>query len=401
MKIAIAGASGQVGQMLVPRLVNSGASLVLIGRDTEKLQALFSDQISLNYETLENADQRFDVFINLAVINNNSDENSKAFNSVNVDLPISLVKICIKCSATRFVNISSVHALDMANRTLYAVSKRRSEKIIAETESLSVKTAYLASVYADKWGGKLSILNKFPQRFSERLFASIRALKPTTHIENLVNYILDPQNQESATILTDGQSKNRFFHFVKRLFDLSVALATLFFLGWLMILIWIAVRLDSAGPGIFVQNRIGRNRKVFTCYKFRTMKLGTVSAGTHETSVSYVTRIGHFLRSTKLDELPQIFNIFKNEISLIGPRPCLPVQTCLIEARDKLGIYSLKPGISGIAQINNIDMSDPEKLAHWDEKYLKLQSLLMDVKIAVATVVGRGQGDKIASDEVG
>lgn len=399
MRIAIAGASGQVGKLLVPRLVNLNLSLVLIGRDPEKLESLFPDQISIDYEELAKTSEKFDIFINLAVINNDSSHSENIYSSVNVDLPIRLIRACIRCSVTTYINISSVHVLDATNQTPYAVTKRQFEKIIPETDSLSVKTVYLAAVYADRWGGKLSILNKFPKRISDNLFGVIRAFKPTTHIENLVDYIRDLHNQKSTAILTDGQSKNRFFHLVKRAFDLSVALAVLIFLGWFMVLIWVVVRLESAGPGIFAQDRMGKNKSVFTCYKFRTMKLGTASAGTHETSASSITRIGHFLRSTKLDELPQIFNIFKGEISLIGPRPCLPIQASLVEERDKLGIFSMKPGISGIAQINDIDMSNSRKLALWDEKYLALQSLLLDAKIALATVKGRGQGDKITKDE--
>ena len=99
---------------------------------------------------------------------------------------------------------------------------------------------------------------------------------------------------------------------------------------------------------------------------------------------------------TKIDELPQVLNIFKNEMSLIGPRPCLPVQEELIQARQALGVLSVKPGISGLAQINNIDMSDPELLARWDAKYIHLRSLLLDLKIFIATVLGRGQGDKVS-----
>ena len=140
--------------------------------------------------------------------------------------------------------------------------------------------------------------------------------------------------------------------------------------------------------------RVGRYGKTFTCYKFRTMQQGTVQAGTHEVSQASVTSIGRFLRGTKLDELPQVWNILKNEISLIGPRPGLPVQKELFEARQAWGVFDVKPGISGLAQVNNIDMSDPEKLARWDARYIALQSLVLDIKITLATVRGGGQGDK-------
>ena len=112
-------------------------------------------------------------------------------------------------------------------------------------------------------------------------------------------------------------------------------------------------------------------------------------------SQASVTPIGRFLRGTKLDELPQVWNILKNEISLIGPRPGLPVQTDLFEARQAWGVFEVKPGISGLAQVNNIDMSDPEKLARWDARYIALQSLVLDTKITIATIRGGGQGDRV------
>ena len=125
------------------------------------------------------------------------------------------------------------------------------------------------------------------------------------------------------------------------------------------------------------------------------MKQGTAQAGTHEISSSSVTLFGAFLRKTKLDELPQILNILRNEVSLIGPRPCLPLQETLIEARHKYGIFRMKPGISGFAQVNNVDMSDPEKLASWDARYGALRCLVLDAKIIISTAKGRGQGDRI------
>ena len=125
------------------------------------------------------------------------------------------------------------------------------------------------------------------------------------------------------------------------------------------------------------------------------MQQGTVQAGTHEVSQASVTRIGKFLRGTKVDELPQIWNILKNDISLVGPRPGLPIQRELFEERCAQGVFDVKPGISGLAQINNIDMSDPKRLAEWDARYIALQSLSLDIKIIISTIRGKGQGDKI------
>ena len=182
------------------------------------------------------------------------------------------------------------------------------------------------------------------------------------------------------------QAHNRIYRFMKRFIDLGFALFVVIFLWWLLALVWVLVKLQSPGPGIFAQERVGQDGQIFTCYKFRTMYLGTIQGPTNQVPLSQVTRLGHILRRSKLDELPQVWNILRNEFSLIGPRPCLPMQTELIEARTRLGVLALKPGISGLSQVEGIEMSEPERLAMNDARYLALQSLQMDAKILIETV---------------
>ena len=134
--------------------------------------------------------------------------------------------------------------------------------------------------------------------------------------------------------------------------------------------------------------------KEFTCYKFRTMKVDTPNLATHKIQDSYVTKVGLFLRKYKLDELPQALNILKGEMSLIGPRPCLPNQIELIKERDERNIFTIKPGISGWAAVNNVDMSNPKLLAQTDEEYLKLRSISLDIKIIIKTLLGSGFVDR-------
>src|SRR5690606_19839441 len=126
----------------------------------------------------------------------------------------------------------------------------------------------------------------------------------------------------------------------------------------------------------------------------RTMKLGTVEATTSQVSASAVTAIGRFLRRTNLDELPQVWNLLRNEMTLVGPRPCLPVQEDLIRARQERGGFSVKPSTTGHPQVNGIEMSEPETLARWDQRDVALQSLFLDWKLLIATVLGKGQGDR-------
>ena len=125
------------------------------------------------------------------------------------------------------------------------------------------------------------------------------------------------------------------------------------------------------------------------------MYVSAPNVATHEAPASAITPLGKFLRKTKIDELPQVFNILANQMSFVGPRPCLPTQTDLIAERQSRNILSLKPGITGLAQVNNVDMSNPEQLAKWDERYLKLRSILLDIQLIAETALGRGSGDKI------
>ncbi|KQT54164.1 lipid carrier--UDP-N-acetylgalactosaminyltransferase [Aureimonas sp. Leaf454] len=174
---------------------------------------------------------------------------------------------------------------------------------------------------------------------------------------------------------------------MKRIFDLVASLAGLVLLGWLIVLIAIAVRRNSPGPGILAQQRVGREGRVFVCYKLRTMFVGTAVVGTHEHSgAAHITGLGRFLRRSKLDELPQLWNVLKGEMSLVGPRPCLPVQTALVEARRRRGVLAVRPGITGKAQVMGVDMTEPERLAEIDAAYVAERSFFGDLALILRTV---------------
>lgn len=157
------------------------------------------------------------------------------------------------------------------------------------------------------------------------------------------------------------------------------------------------IRRDSPGEGIFRQDRVGKDRRVFCCYKLRTMAAGTRQAGTHEVSAASVTRLGSFLRRTKLDELPQLWNVARGEMAFVGPRPCLPSQEELIEERERRGVYTILPGITGLGQVRGIDMSDPVRLAEVDAEYVARRNLFFDLRIVAQTLVGKGAGDRVNS----
>ena len=149
------------------------------------------------------------------------------------------------------------------------------------------------------------------------------------------------------------------------------------------------------GSPLFFQTRVGWHQKSFTLVKFRTMKLNTDSVGTHLVDANSTTKFGVFLRKSKLDELPQLFNVLAGQMSLVGPRPCLLNQAELIAEREKRGVFSVRPGITGLAQVSNVDMSTPRKLSRYDQLMIKRLSLKLYVVILVATALGKGHGDRI------
>ena len=182
---------------------------------------------------------------------------------------------------------------------------------------------------------------------------------------------------------------------MKRPLDVAVSVLGLLILSPVVFAALLAIRCTSPGPGIFSQERVGRNGVSFRCHKLRTMYVGTASMPTHEVSASRITTVGRFLRRTKLDELPQLWNVLKGEMSLVGPRPCLPAQTALVEARRQLGVDALRPGITGLAQLRGIDMADPARLAGVDVEYLAAASLPTDLGILIQTVIsGEARGDR-------
>jgi len=182
---------------------------------------------------------------------------------------------------------------------------------------------------------------------------------------------------------------------MKRMFDLVLSLAVLLVALPVFAIVAVAIKSASKGTVLFAQPRVGKNRIPFTCYKFITMMMGVPSVGTHTAAAQWVTPVGRFLRSTKLDELPQLLNVIRGDMSLVGPRPCLLSQTEIIEARDEEGVFSIRPGITGLAQLASIDMSDPPALVAADKLYLDTHTLWTDFIIILRTVTGAGRGDPI------
>lgn len=179
-----------------------------------------------------------------------------------------------------------------------------------------------------------------------------------------------------------------------RLIDFLLAVFGLTFLFPLLIVITIIGFFDTGSP-VFFQKRVGRGQRPFTLVKFRTMSVDTKSVASHLASTASITKMGHILRKTKIDELPQLWNVLIGDMSLVGPRPCLFNQEELIQERESRGVFKVRPGITGLGQINEIDMSTPQLLAEVDQKMILNLNTQSYFSYILQTVVGKGSGDRV------
>ncbi len=179
-----------------------------------------------------------------------------------------------------------------------------------------------------------------------------------------------------------------------RFFDFTFALLGLIFAFPVLLAIYVLGLFDTGSP-LFRQERVGRHQKPFVLVKFRTMKIDTASVASHLASSASITRMGAFLRKTKLDELPQLWNVLKGEMSLVGPRPGLFNQQELTTERAQRGVFDVRPGITGLAQLSDIDMSTPKLLAETDQRMIRELTLAHYFKYILMTVLGKGAGDRV------
>lgn len=179
-----------------------------------------------------------------------------------------------------------------------------------------------------------------------------------------------------------------------RALDIVLSASGLILLSPLILLALLLAWLDTGSP-LFRQRRVGRNRRSFVLLKFRTMRPDAPSVASHLADAAAITTLGRFLRRSKIDELPQLWNVLQGEMSLVGPRPCLFDQQELIEERARRGVYNARPGITGLAQVRGIDMSTPALLAETDAAMLKTLNLRSYLCHIVLTILGRGFGDRV------
>ncbi|KAF1303528.1 sugar transferase [Enterococcus sp. JM9B] len=191
---------------------------------------------------------------------------------------------------------------------------------------------------------------------------------------------------------------------LKRGIDFLLSLIGIIVLSPIFLLLFLAIKLDSKGPIIFKQKRVGKNKRYFNIYKFRTMRVDTPKEmPTHllENPDYFITKVGKFLRKTSLDELPQLWNILKGDMAIIGPRPCLWNQYDLIEARDLYGANDIRPGLTGLAQISGRDELEIPVKARLDGTYTKEMSFALDVKCFFGTIGAVFKSDGVVEGGTG
>jgi len=183
---------------------------------------------------------------------------------------------------------------------------------------------------------------------------------------------------------------------ILRSLDIILAFAGLMLLAPILLMIYLLAVFDTGNP-LLRQIRLGRHQRPFVLLKFRTMKLDTAQLPSHLVNRDAITPFGSILRRTKLDELPQLWNVLQGEMSLVGPRPGLPNQYELTKNRAAQDVFSVRPGITGLAQLSGVDMSTPDLLARTDAKMLRKFTIICYLKYIFMTLVGKGVGDSVKS----
>jgi O-antigen biosynthesis protein WbqP len=196
------------------------------------------------------------------------------------------------------------------------------------------------------------------------------------------------------------KSSDTCIHKMTRCLDILLSLTGIILLAPFWVVLMLIGYVDTRSP-LFRQTRVGRYREPFVLLKFRSMKVTAASVATHLADASDITSYGRFLRRSKLDELPQLWNVLMGDMSLVGPRPCLFNQEELIGERAQRGVFEVRPGVTGLAQVQGMDMSDPRLLAETDQRMISGYTLRSYMKYIVLTIMGKGGGDRVRLNDTG
>lgn len=395
-RLVITGATGSVGRQLIPNLKASGLRLLLVGDDVAQLSTLFPDIPVATFAELATQGQGYDALIHLP---DTRAQTAANLNVADEALPSDLLEDAMKAGITRLVHMRHQPGVRGFPHVL-ARGQMSPEHQTSGSAFMKIQNVYIPDAYENTAFDNVKTLSPATHASPNFISDFTSAFSTTANINSVASHLVKFSKQSNADTYTnhfifDNKCDNKTYVTTKRIIDLSFAIAVIALVGWLLLIIWGLIKIDSKGSGLFKQKRVGLHGKYFTCYKFRTMKVGTPQVGTHELGADSVTRLGQFLRKSKLDELPQVINILKGELSLVGPRPSMTNLSKVIEARLEKDVLNVLPGITGLAQVNDVDMSDPELLSQWDYAYVVNRSLFLDIKIIFQTFIGKGRGDRV------
>lgn len=385
MKIVVFGASGNVGSVITERLKEAGHTLLLISQGPTGILVTSSEIRFIATEDWESQAQGFDVFLFMPGIARRPKEDQTIKDDM--DVAIFLLEASNRAGIPRFVCQLSFRDLvrKPGEHSLDGFLSRRDW--VNNYFSGHVDVVYTGILVHHTDPDKLWFFPRISKIFEDSISSVLSAFLPMTSVESIVEYFShpDPLADGRRSILTDSKSENLTYRIWQAALNLTFVVSVAL-LSFPLFLFWTAIVVQSGRPGFFLQDRIGRGGKSFKCAKLRTMKKGTESVGTHLVRDEAITEFGRFLRRFKLDELPQAVNIASGQMCLVGPRPSLPGQVEVIEARETSGVMGLKPGLTGWAQVKGIDMSEPGRIAELDAQYLRLQSVWLDLLILKRTL---------------
>ena len=340
-----------------------------------------------------------DTVLHLAARNDHQLSTRSEFLRDNVDLTLRIAQEARRQGVSRFVFATSSKVLTSRGGD-YRLSKATAERKLMQLDSsdLRISLARLSPVYGEGSQGKLRFLNHSPLWLRKITSATLRpftAIVSADRVADGMIELIESPDPFEEVCFADPLGRFSIYHLFVFLLNWLAVIAAPLVLGLFCLIAAFAIAMTSRGGVFFIQDRVGKKIRPFRLWKFRTMESNTPTAGTHEISKSYVTRVGGFLRKTKIDEIPQAVNLVKAELNFVGPRPCLERQHELIEERQRYGVFAIKPGITGYAQVAGVDMSEPRRLAIYDHRYFVLRGILMDLQIVLRTAIGGGFGDRI------
>ena len=396
--IVVTGARGVVGRQLIDHFSAQGHQLRVLSRNPKSFST--KNEIATgDYQEMDKLLAGAHAIVHLAARNNDQGGSYDAFEEDNINLTLDLAVAAKEHGVRKFIFASTTKALS-GKGCHYGKSKAIAEQKLLELDNpeFRISIARLCPVYGNGTRGKIKFLQNLPWGMGGLSLWLMRSFVPIVSAERVAKEIeaiarsLDPLEEVCISNPIGRVSAYGIFaSIVNCIFVILVP--TL--LAFPCVVASIAVAATSKGGVLFLQNRIGHRQRPFLLCKFRTMFTGTPNKSTHEVGKSYVTKVGALLRVTKMDELPQAWNVLRRELNLIGPRPCLQNQTELIRERIRYGVFKVIPGITGYGQVAGVDMSEPKKLAIHDHRYAAFRGILLDIQIAIKTVLGGGFGDPV------